>query len=139
MQIPTIGTKINRLTLISYEPSRKGHRMAKWKCECGKDVVVRISAVLVKNTLSCGCLNRELAYALVQSFRTHGCTGTSEYSSWQKMRSRCFRDCLVHTRENVDGPLATRQDRVKWPKAFQSRACGLRIFQRPLGLEWGLL
>ncbi|MCT4563759.1 MAG: AP2 domain-containing protein [Maledivibacter sp.] len=54
--------KFGRLTAI--EPTmerRHGSVIWKCKCKCGNDVYVSVSNLISGNTLSCGCLNRELA------------------------------------------------------------------------------
>lgn len=56
-------------------------------CDCGKQVIVRGSALRNGNTKSCGCLNVD---SLRSRFRKHGHSqGSLEYVSWLGMRARC--------------------------------------------------
>src|SRR5947209_2751068 len=51
-----------------------------WKChcDCGKEIIVRSSALKTGNTKSCGCLTV-----------THGKTKTKTYAIWKNMKYRC--------------------------------------------------
>ncbi len=54
-----IGKISGKLTVISYEPHKKGHRPAcKCKCSCGNECVILIHNIRVGKTTSCGCLVR---------------------------------------------------------------------------------
>lgn len=56
-------------------------------CKCGTKRNVVGSSLIKKVSLSCGCRQPEI----VSKFNTtHGMTGTTEYSSWQMMMSRCY-------------------------------------------------
>lgn len=85
-----IGTKFNRLIVLSIPVIHKGHRMYICQCDCDKIVIVRGSALLTKNTLSCGCLNNELVADLGINTKTHGYTGTPEYWAYKHMIDRCY-------------------------------------------------
>ena len=49
---------------------------------CGEEFVDRISRVKLENKISCGCVSLESW--------SHGMSRTKEYSTWSKMRSRCY-------------------------------------------------
>jgi hypothetical protein len=51
--------KFGRLTYICDAPSRNYRRYCKWKCDCGKEVVVRKSNVLFNEFPSCGCMRKK--------------------------------------------------------------------------------
>lgn len=88
------STKIAKLTIVSFFGVVKGHRMYNCLCECGKTKIIRGSALLTKNTLSCGCLNDKLASELSRKYcQTHGDTigGKSiEYEAYIHMKARCY-------------------------------------------------
>lgn len=71
---PVGKTKINRL-------------FCKAKCECGKVIVVSKSHLNSGHTKSCGCFAKQRQK---ETFQTHGQTGSSAYSSWSAMKTRCL-------------------------------------------------
>ncbi len=58
------------------------------RCDCGTTRIVRGSSLSSGNTSSCGCLKREQATKNLPP-KTHGHTGSSEYSTWRTMIARC--------------------------------------------------
>jgi hypothetical protein len=88
------GAKFGKLTVIEFHGTIKGHAMYKCACECGKTKIIRGSALVTKNTLSCGCYNYELAAKLSKTYcQTHGDTigGKSpEYEAYMHMKCRCY-------------------------------------------------
>jgi len=55
------GSKLNRLTVVSFSHSDK--RARKWysvKCDCGSERVIMGSAMISGNTKSCGCFGKEI-------------------------------------------------------------------------------
>ncbi len=92
VEIPS-GTKFCRLVVLSEIPGRP--RRLKLLCDCGNETVVCLRDLRSGNTKSCGCVKIEMLKN--QSFaRTHGETmpRTTEYRSWDSMRSRCY--CTTH-------------------------------------------
>jgi hypothetical protein len=86
-----LGRRFNRWTAVCLAGKTKsGQQLIRCRCDCGtvKDVYPR--TLLVGESGSCGCLNRELTAA--RNFR-HGAIASGvrpvEYSIWKKMRSRC--------------------------------------------------
>ena len=80
------GQRFGRLTAVSLYSRATQHprRNARWlcQCDCGSQATPTLINLTSGNTLSCGCLRREL-------FQTHGQTGTPEYHAWGAMIQRC--------------------------------------------------
>ena len=55
------GKKYNRLTYLSDTGQRINNhqQVAKWRCDCGEIVLIRLASVIYGNTKSCGCLKKE--------------------------------------------------------------------------------
>jgi len=89
-----IGDKINRLTLVEYLPSKKGHKMGKFICDCENEKICRLTGVIKENTKSCGCLNTELITKLGKDAFIHGASihgkQTPEYRAYTKLKQRCY-------------------------------------------------
>lgn len=85
-----IGDKVGRLTIVEKIKSEPNKGIT-WlcKCDCGNFTETRTALMNNGNTLSCGCLMREIAS---KNFTTHGfCVNKSaEYNAWQNMKSRCY-------------------------------------------------
>lgn len=83
------GMVFGRLTVISLHEKGGSGVHATWNCscECGKNIIVRGSALRRKlgGTRSCGCINKDTPPG-----RTHGMSGTREYKSWDAMIARCY-------------------------------------------------
>jgi len=84
-------SKFGRLTPIcELEPRKypsRSVRMFRWSCDCGNEVDAPLQAVKSGNTLSCGCIRKEVAGRLN---KTHGMSGKSAaYKTWKRMRRRC--------------------------------------------------
>lgn len=60
-----------------------GHRLARFKCDCGNEAVVIHSRVKHGYTRSCGCLKHETKPSL-----KHGLRGSRTYSSWLSAKRR---------------------------------------------------
>lgn len=89
------GQRFGRLTVVSFaaaEPPR-------WDCvcDCGATTVVRGTYLRCGDTKSCGCLKASVIGRGTN--RSHGASGTREYSVWKDMRRRCW---------NVNGNRAHR-------------------------------
>jgi hypothetical protein len=94
-------TRFGRLTVTGeapriVSPSGFAALAAYVRCDCGVEKVVRACGLKSGDTMSCGCLQKELtAVAIAQRSVTHGQarTGrggrTSEYSIWVGMKNRC--------------------------------------------------
>jgi hypothetical protein len=67
-------------------------RKAYWycMCECGNLIVVSASNFTSGCVKSCGCLKRDVSSRRGSDSRTHGCSHTREYSTWDSMKQRCM-------------------------------------------------
>lgn len=70
------GQKFGRLTVIERvedHVSPKGRKYVRWecKCDCGNDIIVFGSNLGRKHTMSCGCLNKEVAYEKMKKYNTY--------------------------------------------------------------------
>ena len=88
-----IGLKFGRLLITKeLEPyiDPKSHKkipMVECKCDCGNNLVVRLNALVSKNTQSCGCLATERQ----KEFATkHNYCGHLLYDVWSNMKDRCY-------------------------------------------------
>lgn len=91
------GERFGRLVVISFDGSRKGITRAGsayyklyylCRCDCGEHARVERGNLKNGNTMSCGCLRREVISGVN---RTHGMSRTPTYSCWLKMIDRCYR------------------------------------------------
>ncbi len=76
-----------RLTYIEDVPVTKGSRKARMSCDCGGEIVTKISSVKHLETKSCGCLKLETCTNLNKK---HGKYLTHEYMVWESMKARCY-------------------------------------------------
>jgi|SRR5665213_2818724 len=80
-------TKYGRLTILSLLPPMGGGTKALCRCDCGAEGVFNVRNMMSGNTLSCGCLKRELD--LIRR-KTHGMSKTPEYETWCHIKKRCL-------------------------------------------------
>jgi hypothetical protein len=85
-KIDITGQRFGRLVAVRYETTTNRVRLWLCKCDCGKEVTVRVAALKNGNTRSCGCLKNE---ATSQLLTKHKDKGTKEYTAWMHMRRRC--------------------------------------------------
>lgn len=82
-----IGKQYGRWTVLSFSHRASGKRqMYVCKCACGTVRPVSIAAIKNGHTISCGCLQKEVARKLKTK---HGDIHTRLYKIWQDMRCRC--------------------------------------------------
>ncbi len=85
-----VGTRFGRLTFLADASSPSGLRMARFRCDCGREAIKRLHEVRSGHTSSCGCYHTER----IRSPKTHGATtgraGTPEYRAWKAMKGRCY-------------------------------------------------
>ena len=88
------GQKFGRWTVLN-RAKNNSRNDACWfcACECGVNKIVSGVSLRSGRTQSCGCIHREQTS---KRATTHGCHGTSEYSSWQNMKARCDNDNNNH-------------------------------------------
>lgn len=85
------GQKCGRLT-VTWPCGRDNGRNVIWLCvcDCGRLSLVRTFALGDGSTLSCGCLQKEIAGATCVRLRTtHGMSGSVEYARYHNAKSRC--------------------------------------------------
>ena len=106
-----VGSVFGRLTVVGELFRDSKRSMVDVVCDCGSlPFAVRLDGLKSGGVKSCGCLQIE---AVIRNFTTHGMTGTSAYSSWQKLRYRC------------DSPKDPRWDRyggrgISYPKHWNT-------------------
>lgn len=85
------GKKYYRLTLLNLDHKDKYFQpYYRCLCDCGKEVVVKLTSIKTGNTQSCGCLNRELSRErLIKATLKHGKFGTRLHKIWIGMKERC--------------------------------------------------
>lgn len=81
------GDRFNRLTAVSYDHTGKhSRRHFRFRCDCGREIVVSAEAVISGNTKSCGCIRRDscikryglppgraaMRQLILQSYKRHG-------------------------------------------------------------------
>ena len=82
------GRQYGLLTVIKYlKPSRNGHAIYNCLCKCGNKCDVFATALKTGNTLSCGCIQKQM---VSESNKTHGCSKTALYGVWNTILSRCY-------------------------------------------------
>jgi len=84
------GEKYNKLTAIRFVEKRNRKECWLWRCECGKEKVIRVTNVKSGGTKSCGCLYMQLIKTKGQNNKTHGMTKSVTYKSWSCMFVRCY-------------------------------------------------
>lgn len=115
-----IGRRFGRLTVVGIAKSSGFPSRWNWKCrcDCGNYSAPPVRSLLSGETKSCGCLQKEIAS---NRARTHGRSGTSEYSTWQALKDRHLKGIIHMDPQWVDdaglfmdymGPRPTKRHRV---------------------------
>jgi hypothetical protein len=87
------GDKIGKLTFINEDFHQKeitgfqSYRMVVMECFCKRRFITRLSAVRYGKVNSCGCTRKN---GLLKRITRHNMSNSSEYSSWESMKSRCL-------------------------------------------------
>jgi len=96
----------NRLTLIKdlgcIKPkptSNYKKRYGLYKCSCGNELTVAITAVKNNHTRSCGCLRKEVSK---DTLTTHGLRNHRIYDFWKNMMYRCYGKNYTHKQHYRD-------------------------------------
>lgn len=81
-----LGKRFGRWVVVERDLSNPGHG-AKWicKCDCGNQSSVKGYALISGESMSCGCLNREIS-------TTHGKTNSRLYHIFTDMKRRCYNE-----------------------------------------------
>lgn len=85
--------RFDRLVVVKREQdhvSPKGRKYARWscKCDCGNDIVVFGSNLGRNHTMSCGCLNKEVASETMKKYNTYDLSG--EYGVGYTIKGEIF-------------------------------------------------
>lgn len=80
------GQRFGRLVALGLDPSSGRKKRWRCKCECGREVVVRLDGLRGGRSHSCGCYQRSRAS---EANRTHGQSGSRLYLIWRHMQDRC--------------------------------------------------
>lgn len=89
-KLDLLGQTFGRATVVGEAtPTPAGRRRVECVCACGERFACEPRSLKCGDTSSCGCLQREAVSASAKEKATHGRAGTTEYSSWLKLRSRC--------------------------------------------------
>lgn len=84
-----IGERYGRLMIISTAQWKNKQWYYNCICDCGEKVIVGIKSMMDKNTVSCGCYNREVLKKIATK---HGKRHTRLYGIWKTMKSRCYNE-----------------------------------------------
>lgn len=90
-----------RLTIIcdagfTTLPCGRKHRLARCRCECGKEIVTRKYWAESGRTVSCGCAMRTAVAASNKRRATHGLGAHELYHTWYEMYKRCYSPASVN-------------------------------------------
>lgn len=110
------GMGFNRLTALRPAGQAKdGRPLWLCRCECGKEVVVRKYQLMrYGQPKSCGCDTNDRKRA---GKTTHGMSRTSEYTTWFRMRNRCY-DLTAHNYSYYGGRGIVMCER--WKESFEA-------------------
>ena len=88
-----IGHRFGRLTVVSYNGSKRNNSMWNCKCECGNNHVVSTTNLKLGSIKSCGCFARE---GISKRSITHGFNidrvRPREYRAWAHIIGRCHNE-----------------------------------------------
>lgn len=87
-----IGQVFGRLQVVAElaERGSSGNRVFVCQCRCGANIKGITASLNAGRTLSCGCLQKEVARErMTDMVTTHGLSRTKEHTSWLSMRVRC--------------------------------------------------
>lgn len=92
---PKKGDRVGRFELLSdkYLVVRYGQQigMVRARCECGKEIEVKLTAIRSNPNKSCGCVKRAKASArIIKQNTTHGMSRHPLYRQYKGMVARCI-------------------------------------------------
>lgn len=94
IRIIPVGQKFGRLYVESLKERRENRQYYyNCKCDCGKNIVVRLGVLRNGHTKSCGCLRKETT---INRCTTHGLSGTRPYNIWANMIVRCHKEKSIN-------------------------------------------
>lgn len=80
--IDITGQKFFRLTVKARVENRSAKVYYLCVCDCGSEIIVRKAHLTQRETLSCGCWNRDMQIK-------HGRCDSPAYTTWRAMKARC--------------------------------------------------
>lgn len=85
-------TVIKETDLMPDGQGLRNRRAVLCKCECGKEVPIRVKDLMEGRSVSCGCYRAIGAKRThgQSANRAHGVQGTAEYNSWLGCINRCY-------------------------------------------------
>lgn len=113
------GLRFGRWSVISMAGKNSGGT-ALWlcRCSCGTERAVRGTELRYGQSMSCGCLNKEITRSVcIERNTTHGLSKTREYKIWKSMIARC------HKKSNSSYPSYGGRGIVvcaTWRKSFEA-------------------
>ncbi|OKH45294.1 hypothetical protein NIES2101_26665 [Calothrix sp. HK-06] len=113
--IPEVGEKVNKLTVISDEIKRDSNSeiLIKVKCECGNEKYVRKRNLVSGMTTSCGCVQKT---RVKENRIIHGLYKSKEYKTWQRLKTICFNENNTSYRQNKEAGIEMHPE---WVNSFQ--------------------
>ena len=81
-----LGSRFSRWEVVGETTYGEGGSRVPCKCECGTCKKISLYELVRGRSLSCGCLRKEMATALLA---THGLWNTHVYRVWSNIISRC--------------------------------------------------
>jgi hypothetical protein len=82
------GDRFCKLVAVSFSHRKRTCQYWIFKCDCGKEKIIRVDGVKSGQTKSCGCFRN-----------THTMSKTSIYRSWASMKSRCHNENVPHYKD----------------------------------------
>lgn len=84
--IDLTGQRFGRLVVLARAENKGSNVQWLCKCDCGRETTVFGCHLKAGNTLSCGCLHKEVTSNI---HSTHRRTNSQLYHIWESMKSRC--------------------------------------------------
>jgi hypothetical protein len=81
-----VGQRYGRLVVLEDKMMGGVKRKVIARCDCGKEIEIKLHSIRTGNTSSCGCIKREM---LIDMNTKHSMSYTSEYHCWGTMIQRC--------------------------------------------------
>lgn len=86
----TPGNRYGRLTAVEFVGRNTRYEpMWRFRCQCGREVIIVETSITQSLTKSCGCLFLEMTIAKGHGNATHGKSRSVEYRTWIGMLARC--------------------------------------------------
>ena len=120
-----IHRQFGRLWVFEEKEKRGNYRYFLCRCDCGKEIITRMSNLTTGATKSCGCLQRDTVREMGKSKKTHGLSKTRFYKIWKGIFSRCYNP-KTKSFKNYGG--RGIEVVVDWKEETKCKKCGKRIW-----------